>query len=251
MHNGAFCVWMCHRGEGLVDRQIKIFSMTPNTCTCLNIKLTFTFRYPTEVTSTRLVIVFVSIWTFCFLVAGLPLCGWGQYRFQPQTVPICNPVWVTQVGFAIFLMVCGLMLPFAAMLYSYVRIVQIAKEHIAKIEATKACFVERTPPTTTPVVTHLSPHGGLSHGRSNNNTEKVVDVISEAEEVNAEGYSNFRQDHNKGSSRTFSSFSEHKDEEGRDVVSTGKHPRLTSKKNFSKTVRIANRVFTAVGKYKM
>nr|KAG5714130.1 hypothetical protein BaRGS_020458 [Batillaria attramentaria] len=123
------------------------FTVTLMVCSILSLSaiavdrylnLAYPLRYPTEVTPVRLVIVLVSIWTFCFLVAGLPLCGWGQYRFQPQTVPICNPVWVTEVGFAIFLMLCGLTLPFVVMLVAYVRIVQIAKHHIAKIEATQA-----------------------------------------------------------------------------------------------------------------
>lgn len=87
-------------------------------------------------TPQRLAVALVSLWVLCFLVAGLPLCGWGHYRFQPQTVPICNPVWVTEVGFALFLMLGGLTLPFIVMLSAYVRIVQIAKRHICMIEAT-------------------------------------------------------------------------------------------------------------------
>lgn len=92
-------------------------------------------RYPAEVTPQRLAVALVALWALCCLLAGLPLLGWGHYRFQPQTVPICNPVWVTEVGFALFLMLGGLGLPFLVMLAAYVRIVQIAKRHIAKIEA--------------------------------------------------------------------------------------------------------------------
>ena len=95
-------------------------------------------RYPSEVTPQRLAVGLVSLWALCLLVAGLPLGGWGLYRFQPQTVPICNPVWVTEVSFALFLMLGGLTLPFLVMLAAYVRIVQIARRHIARIEATTA-----------------------------------------------------------------------------------------------------------------
>ena len=95
-------------------------------------------RYPSEVTPQRLAVGLVSLWALCLLVAGLPLGGWGLYRFQPQTVPICNPVWVTEVSFALFLMLGGLTLPFLVMLVAYVRIVQIARRHIARIEATTA-----------------------------------------------------------------------------------------------------------------
>lgn len=107
---------------------------------CL-INITSAFRYPTEMTTMRSAAVIISVWTFCFLVAGLPLVGWGEYRFQPQTVPICNPKWTQEVGFAIFLMVVGLTLPLAAMTGSYAKIVQIAKHHLSQIETTQGHLV--------------------------------------------------------------------------------------------------------------
>ncbi|XP_070195604.1 uncharacterized protein [Littorina saxatilis] len=131
------------------------------------LNLAYPLRYPTEVTTQRLAIALVSIWALGFLVAGLPLCGWGSYRFQPQTVPICNPVWVSEVGFSAFLMLCGLTAPFLVMLASYVRIVQIAKRHIDKIEATQSIAVGSL---------SLERYDSCPHNNNNINAEGARDV---------------------------------------------------------------------------
>ncbi|ESO92640.1 hypothetical protein LOTGIDRAFT_162560 [Lottia gigantea] len=96
--------------------------------------IAFPFRYPVLVTVPRLNILVVCLWVYCILVAVFPLFGWGDYRFQPQTVPICNPVWVTEIAFAIFLVLSGIVLPVILMLFSYAKIVVIARDHIRRID---------------------------------------------------------------------------------------------------------------------
>ncbi|XP_050402071.1 D(2) dopamine receptor [Patella vulgata] len=92
-------------------------------------------RYPIEVTLERITLIVVGVWIYCILVASCPLFGWGDYRFQPQTVPICNPVWVTEISFAVFLVLSGMAVPVALMLFSYIKIVLIARDHIRRIDA--------------------------------------------------------------------------------------------------------------------
>ncbi|KAK6188501.1 hypothetical protein SNE40_004664 [Patella caerulea] len=92
-------------------------------------------RYPIEVTLQRITLIVICVWIYCILVASCPLFGWGDYRFQPQTVPICNPVWVTEISFAVFLVLSGMAVPVALMLFSYIKIVLIARDHIRRIDA--------------------------------------------------------------------------------------------------------------------
>ncbi len=91
-------------------------------------------RYPIEVTPKRMYCVVVYIWIQSFLLASAPLLGWGEYKFRPQTIPICNPEWRHNVSFAIFLVLVGLALPFGIMLFSYIRIVQEARKQVKRIE---------------------------------------------------------------------------------------------------------------------
>ncbi|XP_046372267.2 alpha-1A adrenergic receptor-like [Haliotis rufescens] len=104
-------------------------------------------RYPIEATFTRVSLVVLGIWCFCVSIASFPLFGWGDYRFQPQTVPICNPEYISEVSFTIFLCVFGMALPFAIMLFYYIRIIQIARCQIQKIHSLQRTLEKpRAPP---------------------------------------------------------------------------------------------------------
>ncbi|XP_067677784.1 adenosine receptor A2b-like [Haliotis asinina] len=102
-------------------------------------------RYPIEATYTRVSLVILAIWCFCVCIASCPLFGWGDYRFQPQTVPICNPEYISEVSFTIFLIVFGMALPFTIMLFSYIRIIQIARSQIQKIHSLQRTLEKPSP----------------------------------------------------------------------------------------------------------
>ncbi|KAK2145451.1 hypothetical protein LSH36_681g03011 [Paralvinella palmiformis] len=91
-------------------------------------------RYPREVTPRRVYGTIVYVWIQSVLLSASPLAGWGRYKFRPQTIPICNPEWTGDVGFSAFLAIVGLIIPFSAMLFSYIRIIQEARKQSKRIE---------------------------------------------------------------------------------------------------------------------
>lgn len=90
-------------------------------------------RYPTYVTKNRVVLGVICIWSLSTLYALMPIFGWGEYKFRPQTLPICNPIWTTNSAYAGFLACFSIILPFFIMLFSYIRIMLVAREQQTKI----------------------------------------------------------------------------------------------------------------------
>ena len=94
-------------------------------------------RYPMEVTCRRGYLALAYIWLQSIVLAATPLMGWGTYTFRPQSVPICFPKWTANLGHAAFFALVGLGIPFALMVFSYVRIIQEARiqtQHIKELQ---------------------------------------------------------------------------------------------------------------------
>ena len=98
------------------------------------LSICYPLRYPMKVTSRRVVIALAYIWIQSLIVASTPFFGWGQYRFRPQTIAICSPIWVGHRAHSIFMLTVGLGTPFAIMLFSYIRIIQAARKQARSIE---------------------------------------------------------------------------------------------------------------------
>ena len=94
----------------------------------------YPLRYPMEVTSRRAHTVLAYIWLQSVAMAITPLFGWGLYEFRPESIAICGVTWRSNGSHAVFLLIVGLVLPFAIMIFSYTRIIQAARKQTCRIE---------------------------------------------------------------------------------------------------------------------
>lgn len=90
-------------------------------------------RYAGEVTQTRVLLSVGVIWVVSTLLAGAPLVGWGNYSFKPQTIPICNPEWVSEISYTIVLIIFGMAIPLGVVLFSYTCIIIVARRQAKRI----------------------------------------------------------------------------------------------------------------------
>ena len=99
-------------------------------------------RYPQEVTPNSVYFVIAYIWIQSLLLSVTPLLGWGDYTFQPQTIPICNPQWINNIGFSSFLLIIGMIIPCSVMLFSYIRIIKEAMRQAKRIDHIQLKLIE-------------------------------------------------------------------------------------------------------------
>ncbi|CAH1772649.1 unnamed protein product [Owenia fusiformis] len=95
-------------------------------------------RYPMEMTHHRVIYCVLYIWIQSIILASTPLYGWGKYSFRPQTIPICNPNWRHSISYSAFLIIWAILIPLGAMLFSYFRIIQVARRQARRIAAIQA-----------------------------------------------------------------------------------------------------------------
>ena len=91
-------------------------------------------RYPMEMTSKRVYLLLAYIWTQSALLAIAPVLGWGQYQFRPVAVPMCTPNWRIDVSYSLFITAWAMVIPLGVILFSYYRIIQVARDHSKRIE---------------------------------------------------------------------------------------------------------------------
>ena len=99
-------------------------------------------RYPQEITPNRVYCVLAYIWIQSLLLSITPLLGWGDYTFQPQTISICNPQWINNIGFSSFLLIIGMIIPCSVMLFSYIRIIKEAMRQAKRIDHIQLKLIE-------------------------------------------------------------------------------------------------------------
>lgn len=140
------------------------------------LSICYPLHYPMEVTSKRVFFTLTYMWLQSIVLASTPFFGWGEYKFRPQTVAICNPVWVGHMEHAAFMLTIGVGIPFAIMLFSYTRIIQAARKQAKRIEQIQLQLVNpwvNTGPPPSPV---NSPETILGVERSISNSSRLHDL---------------------------------------------------------------------------
>lgn len=106
-------------------------------------------RYPLKSTTTRKIIVVIFLWLFCVLFASAPVLGWGEYKFQPDAIPICGLNMEYSQSFTIVLIVLGFALPLIIDIFCCGRIIAIARHQSRSIAARKGSNTSTTSASST------------------------------------------------------------------------------------------------------
>jgi hypothetical protein len=89
--------------------------------------------YPLKVTTQRVIVVLGVIWLLGILLASGPFYNWGKYQFQPIALPMCSPTWDEYASYASVVTIIGLVMPLGFMIFSYARIIQVARKQARMI----------------------------------------------------------------------------------------------------------------------
>ena len=131
-------------------------------------------RYPQEITQNRVHCVIAYIWIQSLLLSITPLLGWGDYTFQPQTIPICNPQWINNIGFSSFLLIIGMIIPCSVMLFSYIRIIKEAMRQAKRIDHIQLKLIE--PLEVNPDYPSTNQNGAPDIPRRPNQMKRITNI---------------------------------------------------------------------------
>ena len=90
-------------------------------------------HYPVFMTHHRVYILIFFIWLLGILLACTPFWGWGEYKFRPQKIPICSPIFTGYVGYSSFLWTIIFFAPVVIILCSYCLILKAVKNQVQRI----------------------------------------------------------------------------------------------------------------------
>ncbi|KAM5129338.1 5-hydroxytryptamine receptor 1F-like [Mantella aurantiaca] len=90
------------------------------------------FQYNTQTTMKRAISTVIWIWTQAIFSGFPPLVGWGQFKYLPSTFS-CSVNWAHSPTYTGFIMSCSFLLPTCTMVFCYIRIVQVARDHARRI----------------------------------------------------------------------------------------------------------------------
>lgn len=90
-------------------------------------------HYPVLVTHKRVLTLIFFIWLFGLLLASSPFWGWGKYKFRPQKIPLCSPVFTGYVAYSSFLWTVIIIAPVVIILCSYCLILKAVKNQVQRI----------------------------------------------------------------------------------------------------------------------
>ncbi|XP_074640249.1 histamine H2 receptor-like [Tubulanus polymorphus] len=99
--------------------------------------------YPNHATPTRAGAFIAVVWLIGLFFGCSPFLGWGRYCFRPLTIPMCSPMWNEDISYAAVVIVVNLTVPSMVMLFSYVRIVGVARKQARQIAQIHGAFVVR------------------------------------------------------------------------------------------------------------
>ena len=93
-------------------------------------------RYKTIVTVKRACYTLFVVWGQGFLYAAFPLFGWSKYEYHPGTLH-CSPAWTEDCALYIYLAVVGFGIPIVVMVFTYIRIFFVIREHSRKVSTVR------------------------------------------------------------------------------------------------------------------
>ncbi|KAL4235532.1 hypothetical protein ACF0H5_003929 [Mactra antiquata] len=93
--------------------------------------------YPIKATTNKKMIVVLLLWIFCIMFASSPFLGWGEYKFEPDAIPICGLNMKYSMSYTITLIVVGFSVPLMIDIFCCGRIISIARRQSRSIEARK------------------------------------------------------------------------------------------------------------------
>lgn len=106
-------------------------------------------RYPFKSTTNKKILVVILLWMFCVLFASAPMIGWGQYKFQPDAIPICGLNMKYSQSFTIVLIALGFALPIVIDIYCCGKIIAIARRQARSIDSRKGSNSSTTSTSST------------------------------------------------------------------------------------------------------
>ncbi|XP_077319521.1 5-hydroxytryptamine receptor 1B-like [Lithobates pipiens] len=90
------------------------------------------FQYSTQATMKRAISTVIWIWTQAIFSGFPPLVGWGQFKYLPSTFS-CSVNWAHSPTYTGFILSCSFLLPTCTMVFCYIRIVKVARDHARRI----------------------------------------------------------------------------------------------------------------------
>uniref|UniRef100_A0A0L8H0I4 G-protein coupled receptors family 1 profile domain-containing protein n=1 Tax=Octopus bimaculoides TaxID=37653 RepID=A0A0L8H0I4_OCTBM len=144
---------------------LSVISLDRYFCICLPL------HYQSVVTTERVASVVTVLWLTSFLLASIPLFGWGRYTFRPQSIPICSVLLEGQQRHVILLWSFMILLPITVMIYSYVQILKVARKQANQIGCVENHF-NSSMMTGTNETIGTSQNGTISFG--NNDSKHFV-----------------------------------------------------------------------------
>ncbi len=106
-----------------------LLSVSVATIACISLdrhlSICHALQYPAEITSRRVYLMVGYVWVQGLGTASLPFFGWGKYTFRPIKAAVCAPDWRHDTGYALFMFIIALLIPFVVMFYSYSNIMQV------------------------------------------------------------------------------------------------------------------------------
>ncbi|XP_063296084.1 G-protein coupled receptor 161-like [Pelobates fuscus] len=99
------------------------------------------FQYNAQSTTRRAVGTVVWIWTQATFSGFPPFVGWGHFEYLPATFS-CSVNWAHSPSYTGFIMSCSFLVPSCTMIFCYMRIVQVARDHARRIHNVE-CQLEK------------------------------------------------------------------------------------------------------------
>ncbi|KAE8587074.1 hypothetical protein XENTR_v10021856 [Xenopus tropicalis] len=90
------------------------------------------FRYNSQTTMKRAVSTVMWIWAQAAFSGLPPFLGWGHFEYFPVTFS-CSANWAYSPSYTGLVMVCSFLLPTCTMVFCYISIVQVIRDHARRI----------------------------------------------------------------------------------------------------------------------
>ncbi|XP_075469226.1 5-hydroxytryptamine receptor 1F-like [Ascaphus truei] len=126
------------------------------------------FQYNTQSTVKRAIGTVIWIWTQATFSGVPPFVGWGHFEYLPATFS-CSVNWAHSPSYTGFVMACSFLLPTFAMVFCYIRIVKVARDHARRIHNIE-CQLQKN---MKPIPSFLGPDSNVSVKMDTNNAEDI------------------------------------------------------------------------------